>query len=99
MRTSAHYYLAKKKLFLLRLECPHKSDLAIASFIFMMQMDYLDHWAMLQTDHSTSLSGAIEALRASTLRLPVTGGAKVSAVPFPRNEPFLELKKNIVPEV
>jgi hypothetical protein len=49
----------------------------------MMQMDYLDHWAVLQTDHSTSLSGAIEALRASTLRLPVTGGAKVSAVPFP----------------
>jgi hypothetical protein len=40
------------------------------------QMDYLTHWAALETEHSTSLSSAIEALRASTLRLPVTGGAK-----------------------
>ncbi|KAM0930136.1 hypothetical protein ACQ4PT_001193 [Festuca glaucescens] len=44
------------------------------------QMDYLDHWAVLETDHSTSLSGAIEALRASTLRLPVTGGAKADVL-------------------
>lgn len=44
------------------------------------QMDYLDHWAALQTDHSTSLSGAIEALKASTLRLPVTGGAKADVL-------------------
>lgn len=63
---------------MLKLVLLHESDLTIASFVFMMQMDYLDHWAELQTDHSTSLSGAIEALRASTLRLPVTGGAKVS---------------------
>jgi hypothetical protein len=74
---------------------PPKSDLAVASFVFMMQMDYLDHWAVLETDHSTSLSGAIEALRASTLRLPVTGGAKVLTVPFPRHEPFLE-SENII---
>uniref|UniRef100_A0A0E0CSG8 AUGMIN subunit 8 n=1 Tax=Oryza meridionalis TaxID=40149 RepID=A0A0E0CSG8_9ORYZ len=40
------------------------------------QMDYLTHWAALETEHSTSLSSAIEALRASTLRLPVTGGSK-----------------------
>ena len=53
-----------------------------------MQMDYLDQWEVLQTDHSNSLSGAIEALRASTLRLPVTGGAKVPAVPFQRHEPL-----------
>uniref|UniRef100_A0ACD5ZAV7 Uncharacterized protein n=2 Tax=Avena sativa TaxID=4498 RepID=A0ACD5ZAV7_AVESA len=44
------------------------------------QMDYLDHWEALQTDHSASLSGAIEALRASTLRLPVTGGAKADVL-------------------
>uniref|UniRef100_A0A0D9VM35 AUGMIN subunit 8 n=1 Tax=Leersia perrieri TaxID=77586 RepID=A0A0D9VM35_9ORYZ len=44
------------------------------------QMDYLTHWAALQTEHSTSLSSAIEALRASTLRLPVTGGAKADVL-------------------
>ena len=48
--------------------------------VLKQQMDYLDHWAELQTDHSTSLSGAIEALRASTLRLPVTGGAKADVL-------------------
>ncbi|KAF8400495.1 hypothetical protein HHK36_013793 [Tetracentron sinense] len=40
------------------------------------QMAYLDHWALLERGHSSSLSGAIEALEASVLRLPVTGGAR-----------------------
>ncbi|KAL5988176.1 hypothetical protein ACLOJK_035939 [Asimina triloba] len=40
------------------------------------QMSYLDEWSHLDTDHSSSLSEAIEALKASTLRLPVTGGAR-----------------------
>ncbi|KAI4295754.1 hypothetical protein L6164_035765 [Bauhinia variegata] len=35
------------------------------------QMPYLEEWALLDRDHSSSLLGAIEALRASTLRLPV----------------------------
>ncbi|KAJ8751101.1 hypothetical protein K2173_016282 [Erythroxylum novogranatense] len=40
------------------------------------QMSYLDDWALLERDHIKSLSGAVEDLEASTLRLPVTGGAK-----------------------
>nr|CAB3448192.1 unnamed protein product [Digitaria exilis] len=43
-------------------------------------MDYLDHWAALQTEHSSSLSSATEALKASTLRLPVSGGAKADVL-------------------
>lgn len=37
------------------------------------QMAYLEEWALLERDHSSSLHGAIEALKASTLRLPVVG--------------------------
>lgn len=40
------------------------------------QMAYLENWALLERDHSTSLNGAIKDLEACTLRLPVTGGAK-----------------------
>ncbi|KAL9399626.1 hypothetical protein Peur_008587 [Populus x canadensis] len=40
------------------------------------QIAYLDDWALLEKDHIDSLSGAVEDLEASTLRLPVTGGAK-----------------------
>ncbi|XP_057490836.1 QWRF motif-containing protein 2-like [Actinidia eriantha] len=40
------------------------------------QMLYLYDWDLIDRDVSSSLSGAIEALEASTLRLPVVGGAK-----------------------
>ncbi|XP_074569578.1 AUGMIN subunit 8-like [Curcuma longa] len=40
------------------------------------QMTYLEQWAALEKDHFSSLSGAIKALNSSTLRLPITGGAK-----------------------
>ncbi|XP_008792555.2 QWRF motif-containing protein 2-like [Phoenix dactylifera] len=40
------------------------------------QMAYLQGWSLIDGDHLSSLSGAIEALKASTLRLPVVGGAK-----------------------
>ncbi|KAF5739465.1 QWRF motif-containing protein 2 [Tripterygium wilfordii] len=40
------------------------------------QMKYLEEWMAIDADYSNSLSGAIEALRASTLRLPVIGGAR-----------------------
>ncbi|XP_059453590.1 AUGMIN subunit 8-like [Corylus avellana] len=40
------------------------------------QMAYLDNWALLESDHIDSLSGAVEDLEASTLRLPVTAGAR-----------------------
>ncbi|KAK7383209.1 hypothetical protein VNO78_28882 [Psophocarpus tetragonolobus] len=44
--------------------------------ILKYQMKYLEDWAILDRVYSSSLSGATEALRASTLRLPVVGGAK-----------------------
>ncbi|KAM7267421.1 hypothetical protein ACFE04_009587 [Oxalis oulophora] len=40
------------------------------------QMAYLDDWELLERDHVNSLTGCVEDLEASTLRLPVTGGAK-----------------------
>ncbi|CBI19416.3 unnamed protein product, partial [Vitis vinifera] len=40
------------------------------------QIMYLDEWGPMDRDHSNSLSGAIEALKASTLRLPVVSGAR-----------------------
>ncbi|KAH7510927.1 hypothetical protein FEM48_ZijujUnG0065700 [Ziziphus jujuba var. spinosa] len=40
------------------------------------QMIYLEEWSHMDRDYSSSLLGAIEALRASTLRLPVVGGAR-----------------------
>ncbi|XP_076953910.1 QWRF motif-containing protein 2-like [Bidens hawaiensis] len=39
--------------------------------ILKEQMAFLEDWASLDKDHSISLLGAIEALKASTLRLPV----------------------------
>ncbi|XP_039058730.1 AUGMIN subunit 8-like isoform X2 [Hibiscus syriacus] len=40
------------------------------------QMAYLDNWALLERDHISSLAGAEEDLEASTLLIPITGGAK-----------------------
>ncbi|KAK7265186.1 hypothetical protein RJT34_32802 [Clitoria ternatea] len=40
------------------------------------QMAYLEEWAVMENDHVDALSGAVEDLEASTLRLPLTGGAK-----------------------
>ncbi|KAK7388400.1 hypothetical protein VNO78_23216 [Psophocarpus tetragonolobus] len=44
--------------------------------ILNYQMTYLDDWAVLESDHIDALSGAVEDLEASTLRLPLTGEAK-----------------------
>ncbi|GLU09061.1 hypothetical protein SLE2022_259390 [Rubroshorea leprosula] len=41
------------------------------------QMCCLEEWALLDRDHSSSLLGATEALKASTLRLPIVGNAMV----------------------
>jgi hypothetical protein len=46
------------------------------SSIISGQMDYLEDFNSLQHDHSNCLSGAIEALQAATVRLPVTSGVK-----------------------
>ncbi|XP_078438744.1 QWRF motif-containing protein 4-like [Wolffia australiana] len=40
------------------------------------QMIYLEEWGMLDMDHFYSLSEVSEALKASIIRLPATGGAK-----------------------
>ncbi|KAH9621936.1 hypothetical protein KSS87_011344 [Heliosperma pusillum] len=39
------------------------------------QITYLEEWALLDEEHSCAMHGAIESLKASTLRLPVVGGA------------------------
>lgn len=44
--------------------------------VLINQISYLNDWAVLERDHDSSLSGAIEDLEASTLRLPVTGVAR-----------------------
>ncbi|CAL1358686.1 unnamed protein product [Linum trigynum] len=44
--------------------------------ILSEQMAYLDDWGLLERDHVSSLTGAVDDLEASTLRLPVAGGAK-----------------------
>ncbi|KAM0845239.1 hypothetical protein ACQ4PT_056512 [Festuca glaucescens] len=43
------------------------------------EISYLEEWSHVEKHHSSSLLAAIEALKASTLRLPVVGGAKVDA--------------------
>jgi hypothetical protein len=45
--------------------------------VLLVQIVYLEQWPTLERDNSISLFGATEALKASTLRLPVTSGAKV----------------------
>ncbi|KAL2453744.1 QWRF motif-containing protein 8 [Abeliophyllum distichum] len=44
--------------------------------VFNSQLACLDEWASIETDHTNALSWAIQDLQSSTLRLPVTGGAK-----------------------
>lgn len=51
-----------------------KQKLKLSS-ILRGQIAYLEEWSQLDKDHSSSLQGATEALKASTLRLPVVGGA------------------------
>ncbi|CAA3007145.1 Hypothetical predicted protein [Olea europaea subsp. europaea] len=44
--------------------------------VFNNQLTCLDEWASIERDHTNVLSWAIQDLQASTLRVPVTGGAK-----------------------
>ncbi|CAI9783028.1 unnamed protein product [Fraxinus pennsylvanica] len=41
-----------------------------------VQVACLDEWASIETQHSNSVSFAIQDLQASTLRVPITGGAR-----------------------
>ncbi|XP_057964377.1 QWRF motif-containing protein 2 [Malania oleifera] len=51
-----------------------KQKLKLTS-ILKGQMTYLEEWALVDRENSIYLMGAIEALEASTLRLPIVGGA------------------------
>ncbi|GFP99604.1 QWRF motif-containing protein 2 [Phtheirospermum japonicum] len=51
-----------------------RQKLKLAS-ILRGQIALFEDWSSLEKDHSVSLVGAIEALKATTLRLPVVGGA------------------------
>ncbi|XP_057494797.1 QWRF motif-containing protein 2-like isoform X1 [Actinidia eriantha] len=51
-----------------------RQKLKLAS-ILKGQIICLEDWASLDKDHSASLLGVVEALKANTLRLPVVGGA------------------------
>lgn len=48
--------------------------------ILKQQIAYLEQWPTLERENSISLFGATEALKASTLRLPVTSGAKADTI-------------------
>ncbi|CAN6826043.1 unnamed protein product [Brassica oleracea] len=50
------------------------TKLKVAS-ILKEQMGYLEEWSLMDRDHSISLLGATEVLKASTLRFPVIGKA------------------------
>ncbi|MBA0671340.1 hypothetical protein Goklo_000121, partial [Gossypium klotzschianum] len=52
---------------------PEKTS-KIQNFKFL-KIAHLEAWALLERDHSSSLLGATEALKASTLRLPIVGKA------------------------
>ncbi len=42
-----------------------------------MQVAHLEDWETLEEEHSSALTGAMEALESTILRVPVAGGAKV----------------------
>ncbi|XP_078438118.1 QWRF motif-containing protein 2-like [Wolffia australiana] len=46
------------------------------SLILESQMTYLQEWVLLEDDHFDTLEGATEALKSSSLRLPITDGAR-----------------------
>jgi len=54
----------------------HRQELKLDG-ILQEQIPYLEQWPALEEENSLSLFRATEALKASTLRLPVTSGARV----------------------
>ncbi|KAL9262256.1 AUGMIN subunit 8-like protein, partial [Drosera capensis] len=60
-----------KQIELQRLQLELKLNLVLSE-----QLAYLEDWALLERGHFTSLAGVVKDLEASTLRVPVTGGAK-----------------------
>ncbi|KAK1293379.1 hypothetical protein QJS10_CPB17g02327 [Acorus calamus] len=52
-----------------------RAEEAMAEQMKTAEMTHLEEWAIMDRDHSSSLSGTVDAMRASTLRLPVVDGA------------------------
>ncbi|CAN7085880.1 unnamed protein product [Brassica oleracea var. botrytis] len=50
----------------------------LSEFLLPITMGYLEEWSVMDRDHSISLLGATEALKASTLCFPVIGKAVMS---------------------
>ncbi|CAL9170973.1 unnamed protein product [Musa hybrid cultivar] len=63
-----------------RIAMQHLRQESKMSTILNEQIAYLNHWVALEREHCSSLSGAAEVLKASTLRLPVTGGARADVL-------------------
>ncbi|XP_057967600.1 AUGMIN subunit 8-like isoform X2 [Malania oleifera] len=59
-----------------RISLQHLRLMLKLTSVLTEQMAYLDDWALHERDHYNAVSGAIEDLQASTLRLPVTAGAR-----------------------
>ncbi|KAF6164079.1 hypothetical protein GIB67_017663 [Kingdonia uniflora] len=60
-----------------RLQLINFNKTTTTSTIIQSQMPHLDEWSALEVDYSTSLSGAITALQAASLRLPVNENVRV----------------------
>lgn len=48
--------------------------------LLSVQAPKLEDWSNLQNEHSIALKGAVQALEAAVLRVPVTGGVKADAL-------------------
>ncbi|KAK4479459.1 hypothetical protein RD792_014973 [Penstemon davidsonii] len=53
-----------------------RSDAAMHHQKVKAELTCLDEWASIERDHTNSLTCAIQDLQASTIRIPVTGGAR-----------------------
>lgn len=66
----------RDSVFRKRIEVQNLSQEMKLKLVVKEQIAGLENWSAFEAEHSISLSGTIEALRASTLRLPVAGGAR-----------------------
>ncbi|XP_042440717.1 QWRF motif-containing protein 2-like [Zingiber officinale] len=65
-----------KSLAVNKLQLQTKKQYLKLNSILKGQIIYLEEWSLVDKEHTSALSGAIEALKASTIRLPVVNGAK-----------------------
>uniref|UniRef100_A0A0D3GLL5 Uncharacterized protein n=1 Tax=Oryza barthii TaxID=65489 RepID=A0A0D3GLL5_9ORYZ len=67
--------LKKLELQLLRQNCKVMNILKGQIYLPVQMMAYLEEWSLLENKYANSLSGTVEALNATVLRLPVSDGA------------------------